>query len=144
MNPSTLRLYLMRLVFLLNFLWLGFYAWPRLINHTGPWDPVRGVAFSFWAALSTLSLVGIRSPLKMVPLLLLQLVYKSIWLMAVYLPMRGALSTGLTPVMAGGVIVDLLVIPWSYVLAAYVKAPGDGWRRNAGVEAPPRVSESRI
>ena len=74
---STLRLYLMRLVYLLNFVLLGLDVWPGLINHVGAWDPVKGVAFSFWAALSVLSGLGLRYPLRMLPLLLLQLVYKS-------------------------------------------------------------------
>jgi hypothetical protein len=87
---------------------------------------VRGVAFSFWAASSGL---GIRYPLKMLPLLLLQLLYKSIWLIAVWLPLRSAgRSTDLTKAMVIGVVLDLIVIPWSHVLATYVKKRGDRWR----------------
>jgi len=126
---SIFRLYLMRLLYLGNFVFLGLDVWPELIKHVGSWDPVRGVAFSFWAALSALSLLGIRYPLKMLPLLFLQLVYKSIWLIAVYLPLRSAgQSTELTKVMVIGVVVDLIVIPWPYVLATYVKKHGDRWR----------------
>jgi len=126
---SIFRLYLMRLLYLGNFVFLGLDVWPELIKHVGSWDPVRGVAFSFWAALSALSLLGIRYPLKMLPLLFLQLVYKSIWLIAVYLPLRSAgQSTELTKVMVIGVVVDLIVIPWPYVLATYVKKRGDRWR----------------
>ena len=130
---STFRLYLMRLLYLGNFVFLGLNVWPELIKHflnnTTAWDPVRGVAFSFWAALSVLSGLGIRYPLKMLPLLLLQLLYKSIWLIAVYLPLRSAgQSTDLIRVMAIGVVVDLIVIPWPYVLAKYVKQRGDRWR----------------
>src|ERR1035437_5969151 len=76
---SIFRLYLMRLLYLLNFVMLGLSVWPEIINHSGAWDPVKGVAFSFWAALSALSVLGLRYPLKMVPLLLLQMLYKSIW-----------------------------------------------------------------
>src|SRR6266487_84850 len=89
-DVSTFRLYLMRFLYLGNFVFLGLNIWPELIRHEGTWDPVKGVAFSFWAALSALSGLGIRYPLKMLPLLLLQLVYKSIWLIAVYLPLRSA------------------------------------------------------
>jgi hypothetical protein len=126
---STFRLYLMRVLYLGNFVMLGLDVWPELIKHEGAWDPVRGAAFSFWAALSALSGLGVRYPLKMLPLLLLQLVYKSIWLIAVYLPLRSAgQSTNLTKVMVIGVVVDLIVIPWPYVLANYVKRRGDRWR----------------
>ena len=44
---STLRLCLMRLLYLLNFVLLGLDVWPAIIRHVGAWDPVRGVAFSF-------------------------------------------------------------------------------------------------
>lgn len=82
LRKSTFRLYVMRLLYLLNFVLLGSDVWPRLITHEGTWDPLPGVAFSFWAALSALSGLGLRYPLKMVPLLLLQLLYKWIWLIA--------------------------------------------------------------
>jgi len=128
-ETSTFRLYLMRLLYLGNFVFLGLNVWPELIKHEGAWDPVKGVAFSFWAALSALSALGIRYPLKMLPLLLMQLVYKSIWLIAVYLPLRSAgVSTDLTRVMVIGAVVDLIVIPWPYVLRTYVEQRGDRWR----------------
>ena len=123
------RLYLMRLLYLLNFVMLGLSVWPEIINHAGAWDPVKGVAFSFWAALSVLSGLGLRYPLKMLPLLLLQLLYKSIWVIAIALPLWSAFrSVELTRIMAMGAVVDLIVIPWPYVIANYVKKPGDRWR----------------
>ena len=131
-DVSTLRLYVMRFVYLLNFVLLGLDVWPALFRHPGAWDPVKGVAFSFWAALSLLSGLGLRYPLKMVPLLLLQLLYKTLWLVAVALPMCFAVrSIDLTRAMVIGVVVDLLGIPWSYVLATYVKERGDRWRQQA-------------
>jgi hypothetical protein len=94
---------------------------------------MEGVAFSFYAALSTLSALGLRYPLKMVPLLLLQLFYKSAWLLAVAIPLSSA--GPLTPNLAGavkpfviGVLLDILVIPWPYVVANYLLAPGDRWK----------------
>ena len=128
-ETSTFRLYVMRLLYLLNFVLLGLDVWPGIINHKGAWDPLHGVAFSFWAALSALSGLGIRYPLKMLPLLLLQLFYKSVWLMAVALPLWSAgRSTSLTIIFVIGVVSDLIVIPWPYVLANYVKKSGDRWR----------------
>jgi hypothetical protein len=37
-------------------------------------------------------------------------------------------STDLTKAMAIGLVLDLVVIPWPYVLADYVKQGGDRWR----------------
>jgi hypothetical protein len=126
---STLRLYVMRFVFLLNFVLLGSDVWPAIVRHQGAWDPVKGVAFAFWAALSALSGLGIRYPLKMTPLLLLQMFYKIVWLLAVGFPMWSTVrSTDLAHAMAIGVVVDLIGIPWSYVLATYVKERGDRWK----------------
>jgi hypothetical protein len=36
--------------------------------------------------------------------------------------------TAFTWAMAGGVVLDLLIIPWGYAWRHYVKAPGDRWR----------------
>lgn len=128
-ETSMFRLYLMRLLYLLNFVLLGLDVWPGIVNHKGAWDPLHGVAFSFWAALSALSGLGVRYPLKMLPLLLLQLFYKSVWLIAVALPLWSAgRSTNLTNPFVIGVVLDLIVIPWPYVLANYVKKSGDRWR----------------
>jgi hypothetical protein len=104
-------------------------VWPEIINHAGVWDPVKGVAWSFWAALSGTSGLGLRYPLKMLPLLLIQLTYKSIWLVAVALPLRWVgQSSNLTSVFLIGVAFDLIAIPWPYVFAQYVQKPGDRWR----------------
>ena len=129
---SQFRLYLMRILYLLNFVMLGLQVWPELINPDKPMVPLVGVAFSFWAALSTLSGLGIRYPLKMLPMLILQLFYKSVWLLAVALPLWSAghldSASELTRIFVGGVVVDIFVIPWPYVLANYVKKPGDRWK----------------
>ena len=128
---STLRLYLMRALYLLNFV-LGIFVWPSIIKHEGLSDPLQAVAVSFWAALFTLSGLGVRYPLKMLPLLFMQLFYKSVWLIAVALPLwLAGRSTGLTGGMVIGVVLDLIVIPWPYVLANYVKERGDRWRGQA-------------
>ena len=56
-----------------------------------------GVAFSFFAALAVLSAIGIRYPLGMLPLLFIQLFYKTFWVFMVYLPLRaGGGSADLT------------------------------------------------
>src|SRR6516164_4488500 len=126
---STFRLYLMRALYLLNFVLLGLDVLPEVLRHQGAWDPLKGVAFSFWAALSALSGLGVRYPVRMLPLLLLQLFYKLVWLLAVALPMWSTVrSTDLTHAMVAGVVVDLIGIPWRYVVASYVKDRGDKWR----------------
>lgn len=130
---STARLYLLRALYLLNFGLVGFSVWPHLIGPSEPMPLMEGVAFSFYAALSTLSLLGLRYPLKMVPLLFVQLFYKSAWLLAVAIPLsaRGPLPAdvaGAVKPFVLGAVLDIVVIPWSYVVANYFRTPGDRWK----------------
>ena len=46
----------------------------KFIHRQKPWDPIVAVAFSFWAALTVLSALGIRYPLAMLLLILMQIV----------------------------------------------------------------------
>lgn len=128
-QTSTFRLYLLRALYLLNFALLGLDVWPDIVSQGGTLDPVRGVAFSFWGALSALSVLGLRYPLKMLPLLLVQFLYKVIWVLAVAVPQwDGVRSLGLTNDMLIGIVVDLIVIPWPFVFRNYLKERGDRWR----------------
>ena len=120
---SKYRLYLMRVLFLLTFLFLGKDAWTGLIIHEGIWNPLEGVAYSFWAAYSTLMILGLRRPLKMTPLLLLQFFYKLVWLIGVAFPLwrdnHFDDAKELTIIFIVGIVLDLLVIPWKYVFKKY-------------------------
>src|SRR5687767_8217474 len=59
-DVSTLRLYLLRLMYLANFVGLALNVWPALVSPPKPIALLPGVAFAFWAALSTLSALGLR------------------------------------------------------------------------------------
>ena len=123
---TKVRLYAMRGLYLLTGILLGTDVWPALINRVKPWDPLHGVAFSFWAAYSLLMLLGVRFPVRMLPLMLLQLFYKVTWLVAVGWPLSAAgnLSPIASDVMmacAIGAALDLVIIPWPYVFQTYVK-----------------------
>lgn len=132
---STFRLYLMRALYLLILVGLGSEIWPLMFHHR-PWDLMHGVACSLLAALSALMGLGIRYPLKMLPLLLFELLWKAIWLVAIALPLWRAhqldadtMETVKACLM--GVVLVPIVIPWPYVLTNYVKKPEDRWGRVA-------------
>ncbi len=105
---------------------LGIIVIPNVMKSIFGWptqDPiVYGVTGSVWLAFGIISILGLRSPLKFVPVLLLQLCYKSIWFIGVVLPL---LVAGQFPmyailhvvVMASYIIGDLIAIPFSYVFA---------------------------
>ncbi len=125
-TPPIWRQHLMRVLFLLNIISLGPDNWSAILFPTEPIAALEGVAISFYAALSVCCILGVRFPLQFTPLLLLQLIYKSAWLVGVYLP-----ATHISPmeehleswfwVMAPGVVIDLLVIPWPYAYREYLK-----------------------
>lgn len=86
-------------------------------------DPfLGGVIGSSCAAFAILSILGLRSPLKFVPVLFLQLCYKLVWFIAVLLPrlLAGQLPSHaliLGAVFATYVIGDLIAIPFSWLFA---------------------------
>ena len=114
---SKIRLYLMRGLYLLTFIGLAKQAWTEILYPSEPLDYITGVAFSFWASYATLMGLGVFYPVKMLPLILLQLCYKAVWALGVYLPMQ---STGTISESAESffwicivaVILDIIVIPW--------------------------------
>lgn len=131
-DVSTFRLYLLRATYLLVSVGLAFTIWPQIINHPKSWPLWHGVGCSLLGAMSVLAFVGIRYPLKMLPVLFFELIWKLIWLIAVALPLWSAnqmdadnLETAQNCLM--GVIIPL-VIPWKYVWANYVKMSGDRWK----------------
>jgi hypothetical protein len=129
---STLRLYLMRALYLLMFVGQGTLQWPVLINR-GPTIPFwYGVGAAMLGAMALVSALGVRYPLQMVPLLLFEFAWKLVWVLAILLPRWYAnqmdpATLEAAPSILMGVIVPL-IIPWRYVYANYVKKPGDRWK----------------
>ena len=130
---SLLRLYLLRAMFLLIALAQGIQVWPAIIHHTKPWDFWHGVGMSFLGALTALSLLGVRYPVRMLPLLIFELVWKLIWVVAVWVPLwlghriDPDTADNFFPIFLGVVLVPI-VLPWGYVWHKYVTAPSDRWK----------------
>jgi len=105
---------------------LGIIMMPDVMRSMFDWpsqDPiVLGITGSVYVSFALLSILGLRSPLKFSPVLLLQLSYKVIWFIGVILPI---LVTGKFPsyailyvvIFATYIIGDLIAIPFSYVFA---------------------------
>jgi len=105
---------------------LGIIFIPSVMRNIFGWpdqDPiVFGVTGSAYLAFALLSILGLRSPLKFSPILLLQLTYKVIWFIGVIIPL---LISGQFPsyaillvvIFAVFVIGDLIAIPFSYVFS---------------------------
>ena len=132
-DVSTFRLYLLRATYLLIVVGLGVTIWPDLIHHAIMGDPTPRATPSLLAGVSLLALVGLRFPLMMLPLLIFELAWKSIWLIAVALPLWSAHQIDADTAESVkaclmGIIVVPLAIPWAYVHANYVRKSGDRWK----------------
>ncbi len=123
---TPIRKYAMKGLYLITFLGVGYQAWAEILAPESPLETIEGIVYSFWVAYATLMALGIRYPLKMTPLLLLQLFYKLVWVFGVYFPMeRHQLTTtsaeSFLTVCVTAIILDLLIIPWGYVYRSFMK-----------------------
>ena len=127
---SLARIYVLRATYLLLVIGLGGMIVPEVVSH-----PVisRGVIPSLLGAVWVLAFVGLKYPLEMLPLLMFEFAWKSIWMVAYGLPQWSAGQ--LPPTFAEdsfniglGVILMPLMIPWGYVYRHYVKQSGARWR----------------
>ena len=129
---STVRLYLLRAMYLLMAVGLGFTVWPWIIAppdlSAGPKTVIRALL----GALALLALLGIRYPIRMLPLLLFELLWKVIWVVAFALPvwLHGELDNYASETLFAclmGVVLVPIVIPWRHVFSQYVRAVGEPW-----------------
>ena len=131
---TTLRLYLLRAAYFMIFVFLTTQVMPQVILRGPQYPHMSGVARALLSALGLVALLGIRYPIKMLPIMLFELMWKAIWVFAVGLPLRMAnrLDPGQAQTLKDctvGVIICLIVIPWPYVIDTYFRATGDRWKR---------------
>ena len=120
-----IHIYLLRTLFLLMFLFVGFDSWSALLTHKGAWDPMRSAALTMFASYSLLSILGVFRPLKMLPIILFMVVYKSLWMLVVAYPLWSAGQLAGSPVgemakVFRWVALAIVFVPWRYVLDKYV------------------------
>jgi hypothetical protein len=89
-----------------------------------------------------LAVLGLRYPLKMLPLLFFELLWKSIWVLAFGLPLllSGQLDPNTTETLTAclmGVVLVPLVTPWGYVLKHNLSTPGDRWGKREATKGQP-------
>jgi quinol-cytochrome oxidoreductase complex cytochrome b subunit len=105
---------------------LGIVIVPQAVKTALRWpadEPISfGIVGSVYVAFGVLSVLGLRDPVKFAPVLLLQLCYKSVWFLALLLPLviRGRYPDyGLVTaaVFASYIIGDLIAIPFPYLLS---------------------------
>ena len=96
---STFRLYVLRAMYVFTVVGLAIEKLPALL-HPANLSPGDSVILSMLGGTALLAAVGIRYPIKMLPLLFFEFVWKSIWILVFGLPRL--LSGGLDPSISFG------------------------------------------
>lgn len=129
---STVRLYLLRAMYLLIAVGLALNIWPLIISPPTLSANANTVIWSLLGGLALVSLLGLRYPLQMLPVLIFELVWKVIWVVAFAVPMW--MGPGLDAYAAEtlfatgmGIVLVPLVLPWGYVVRHYIKARSEPW-----------------
>lgn len=132
---STYRIYALRALYLLVVIGLGLSVWPDVFTAEKPFaslSSAQTVQTSMLGAFWLLCALGVRYPLQLLPILLWELLWKTIWLVTVPLPLylNGNFDDKLMPnvIAIGMVVLVYLVLPWPYIWQHYVKKPGTPWR----------------
>ena len=132
---SAIRLWVMRAMYLIMAVGIGNMIWPLIISHDPALPRMTGVAWALLGTIGLLSVLGLRYPLRMIPLLLFELTWKAIWLAAFAAPrwLDGTLDDAMraTVFETSLAAVLFIVIPWRYVWTNFVARPGDPWMRSS-------------
>ena len=128
---SLTRLHLMRAGYLLMGVGLALVKWP-LLPEANALPLFEGVTLCLVTAMSLLAFLGLRYPVKLLPVLLFESAWKLLWLSLVAAPraIAGELDAATTETLVNCslVVVILAVTPWGYVWCTYVRTAGDRWR----------------
>jgi hypothetical protein len=129
---TTRRTNVMRFGYAFMGVGLVIVKWPVLVQDVRSLPVMEGVVACLLTAMSLLAFLGLRYPVRMLPILLFEVVWKAIWLAAVALPQliaddlnaegQGVLFS------CSFIVVIMAVIPWRYTWRRYVRTPGDAWR----------------
>ena len=126
---SSARLWVMRAMYALLAAGIGLSMWPNILQHPLSMPRMTGVALANIGTIGLLSLIGLRYPLQMIPLLLYELTWKIVWLLAFALPLwrYGSIdaATQRSVYEIGAGLILLLVIPWGYMFDHYIRKPAE-------------------
>jgi hypothetical protein len=130
------RLNLMRVGYAVMGVGLAVVRWPDLIAYDRSTPLHEGIVAVLLTAMSLLAFLGLRYPVRLLPILLFECLWKLIWLSVVALPavVAGDVDEAMSDVIfsCSFVVIILAVTPWGYVWRHYVTAKGDAWRGTAG------------
>ena len=129
---TTRRLNVMRFGYAFMGIGLVVVKWPVVVQDARSLPVMEGVVACLLTAMSLLAFLGLRYPVRMLPILLFEVIWKVIWIGAVAIPqlVSNDLNAEARDLLfrCSFVAVILAVIPWRYVWRRYVRSPGDAWR----------------
>jgi hypothetical protein len=129
---SLFRLYTLRASYLIMAAGLGVFVWPAVLHHTNEFAAAAGIRVALLAGLGAIAALGLRYPVQMLPVLLFELTWKAVYLVAFALPMWSAhqvTAAAAEDIKAVAMVVIFIpLIPWRYVFAQYVLKRGDRWK----------------
>jgi hypothetical protein len=129
---SLFRLYTLRASYFVMAAGLAVFVWPAVLHHTNQFALTAGVRVALLAGLGATAALGLRYPVQMLPILLFELTWKAIYLIAFAFPLwsahqiTAAAAEDIKAVL--WVVIFIPLIPWRYVFAQYVLKPGDRWK----------------
>ena len=123
-----INVYLLRLLYTLMFFVLGKETWTHILTHQGSWEPKDAMVWCVWSAFATLAALGIIRPLKMLPIVLLEIFYKVLWLLIVAYPLwaQDKLADSPAESMTSAflwVLLPIVAVPWGFVFVNYIYTP---------------------
>lgn len=123
---TKLRLVVLRSMYGFIVAGLAIFVWPGYLQGLPHSPHLNGIVMTMLAAFSLLCALGILYPLRMLPVLLWELLWKSMWLLLIALPrwMDGSMDALTSQTVIDcliGVVLVPLALPWSYVAAHYFK-----------------------
>jgi hypothetical protein len=125
------RLNLMRVGYAVMGVGLAVVKWPIVIGYDRSTPLYEGIVAVLLTAMSLLALLGLRYPVRLLPILLFESLWKLIWLTVVALPAvaAGDVDAAMREVIVNCLVVVIVfaVVPWRYVWQHYVTAKGDRW-----------------
>lgn len=122
------RIVLLRLCYLAIAVGLGVTIIPRLIWLPAEWAASSAVVTCFLTAMMTMCALGVLRPLRMLPVMLFELIWKLVFMVRIALPAwtDGTLGADFASVFWECVPILLFVpvIPWGHVWRRLVRRPG--------------------
>ena len=120
-----INIYILRLMFILMIVFLGKDSWTHILTFKGSWKPTDAMVWCIWASYSVFAILGIIHPLKMLPIVMLEIFYKVLWLIVVAYPLWaskqliGSSAEGMTNAFLW-VLLPIVAMPWKYFFRNYI------------------------